>query len=95
MPMYEYRCTECGDGFESFRRASERASPIRCPACGERIVADRVWSTIAVRVAAGRPKPRSGAGALAGPSVRGTGTMTGHGASSIVQASCGGMGHRH
>ena len=94
MPMYEYRCTECGDAFESFRRASERASPIRCPACGERTQAERLWSTVAVRVAAGRPNPRSGAEALAGPLARGLGAKPGHRATSIVQ-SCGGLGHRH
>ena len=94
MPMYEYGCTECGHAFESYRRASERAAPIRCPGCGERTQPDRIWSTVAVRVGAVRSKPRSGAEALAGPSARGLGTMPGHRPTSVVQ-SCRGLGHRH
>jgi putative FmdB family regulatory protein len=94
MPMYEYRCGGCSHPFESYRRASERAAPIVCPACGRRGLAERLWSTVAVRVRSGPPAPRSGAEALAGPGVRGLGTTRGHGASSVLQ-SCGSLGHRH
>jgi len=96
MPLYEYRCVACGHSFERVRRTIERGDPIDCPDCGESTQADRLWSTIAVRVHAGRPRARSGAEALAGPGARGGGTTPGHGASSILQAAgCGGTGHRH
>jgi len=96
MPMYEYRCAECGHSFEAYRRAIERGEPIECPGCGESTRADRLWSTIAVRVRAGKARPRSGAESLAGPGARGLGAAPGHQASSILQASsCGGVGHRH
>ncbi|HET6147758.1 MAG TPA: zinc ribbon domain-containing protein [Polyangia bacterium] len=96
MPLYEYRCAACGQAFESVRRASERAAPIDCPACGTHGEADRLWSTVVVRVRARPPAPRSGAEALAGPGVRGLGTVRGHGRTSIVQ-SCGTnhLSHRH
>ncbi len=95
MPLYEYRCAECGEAFERVRRASERAAPVVCPVCGERGSAERLWSTVAVRVTSRPVAPRSGAEALAGPGVRGLGTARGHGRSSILQATCGGIGHRH
>lgn len=34
MPIYEYRCSKCGHGFELRRRMSESDSDIACPACG-------------------------------------------------------------
>jgi putative FmdB family regulatory protein len=34
MPVYEYRCAECGEQFELFlRSATQKAVPI-CPKCG-------------------------------------------------------------
>jgi putative FmdB family regulatory protein len=33
MPLYEYRCQECGGRFEAMRRMSERADAPSCPAC--------------------------------------------------------------
>ena len=94
MPIYEYRCASCRHAFERVRSAGERAAPIDCPACGKLDHADRLWSTVAVRVRARAPAPRNGAEALAGPGVRGLGTRSGHGRSSILQ-SCGSVGHRH
>ena len=95
MPLYEYRCLACGHSFERVRRAIERGEPTDCPRCGENTQADRLWSTIAVRVLRGKPRARSGAEALAGPGARGLGATAGHAANSILQASCGGLGHRH
>jgi putative FmdB family regulatory protein len=38
MPVYEYRCEACGEGFELFVRSpSHQAEPI-CPKCGSRRV---------------------------------------------------------
>jgi putative FmdB family regulatory protein len=33
MPMYEYKCEECGREFEELMSASSREQP-RCPSCG-------------------------------------------------------------
>lgn len=35
MPTYEYRCTDCGNGFEKFQRMSEEPMA-ECPKCGAR-----------------------------------------------------------
>jgi putative FmdB family regulatory protein len=38
MPVYEYRCEECGEGFELFVRSlSQKADPV-CPKCKSRRV---------------------------------------------------------
>jgi len=36
MPLYEYRCKECGQPFESYRRLSDAGTEEPCPACGGR-----------------------------------------------------------
>jgi putative FmdB family regulatory protein len=32
MPLYDYRCSACGD-FRAWRRMSEAAEPAECPSC--------------------------------------------------------------
>lgn len=44
MPIYEYRCTECGEIFEDVRRVSRRDDMADCDHCG-RNKAERVFST--------------------------------------------------
>jgi len=34
MPIYEYRCEECGQGFEKLIRNADESSGLSCPACG-------------------------------------------------------------
>ncbi|MBL7063133.1 MAG: zinc ribbon domain-containing protein [Anaerolineae bacterium] len=35
MPIYEYRCHECGEKFEKFVRSMNNPEPeIKCPECG-------------------------------------------------------------
>jgi len=34
MPIYEYRCLECGEKFEKLVRLSTSTSEIECPKCG-------------------------------------------------------------
>ncbi|MBE7543489.1 MAG: zinc ribbon domain-containing protein [Bryobacteraceae bacterium] len=34
MPMYEYRCTQCGENYEQLRRMSEADAGLVCPHCG-------------------------------------------------------------
>lgn len=34
MPMYEYRCTKCGEEFEMLRSFTDEDEKIECPKCG-------------------------------------------------------------
>ena len=34
MPIYEYRCAECGRLFEKLVFAGEKEEEIQCPSCG-------------------------------------------------------------
>lgn len=36
MPIYEYRCQDCGSKFEKLVRRAEDASEIECPSCGQK-----------------------------------------------------------
>ena len=38
MPIYEYRCEECGEGFELFVRSPSRQAEPTCPECGSQKV---------------------------------------------------------
>ena len=38
MPVYEYRCEACGEGFEQFVRLPSRQVEPTCPKCGSREV---------------------------------------------------------
>ncbi|MFZ5927976.1 MAG: FmdB family zinc ribbon protein [Acidobacteriota bacterium] len=42
MPMYEYRCQECGAKYEQLRRMSEADTNLECPLCGSRNVCREV-----------------------------------------------------
>ena len=50
MPLYEYRCSGCGQRFEVLQRVGADATDVVCPACGGREVA-RQHSTFASAVA--------------------------------------------
>lgn len=34
MPIYEFRCRECGTVFEAIRPVGDEGDGLRCPACG-------------------------------------------------------------
>jgi putative FmdB family regulatory protein len=34
MPIYEYTCKKCSQGFDALRWASEKDKPVICPRCG-------------------------------------------------------------
>ena len=34
MPIYEYKCEQCGEMFEKFIRSSAQLNSLRCPECG-------------------------------------------------------------
>ena len=36
MPIYEYRCEDCGSRFEKLVRRSAESSELVCPSCGEK-----------------------------------------------------------
>jgi putative FmdB family regulatory protein len=36
MPIYSYRCHECGHRFEMLRGMNEKDSELACPKCGTR-----------------------------------------------------------
>jgi len=35
VPVYEYRCPDCGELNEDLRKVAERDDPMRCPCGGE------------------------------------------------------------
>ena len=47
MPMYEYRCQECGRVFEMIRRYSDADRDVKCPACESEEV-ERLLSAFAM-----------------------------------------------
>jgi putative FmdB family regulatory protein len=46
MPLYEYRCRECGERFEILQRLGDDGEKLSCPRCGE-ARPERVLSTFA------------------------------------------------
>lgn len=46
MPIFEYRCTACGERYETLVSRADRATP-HCPRCGA-ARAERLFSTFAV-----------------------------------------------
>lgn len=44
MPVYEYRCRECGRHFEKLRRMSDKDDDLICPECQSKEI-DRLMST--------------------------------------------------
>ena len=34
MPIYAFKCTECGEIFEQLRGMNDSDDDVRCPACG-------------------------------------------------------------
>ncbi len=46
MPIYEYRCSECGSVFSKLQRIGATGEGVRCPKCGSENV-ERLLSTFA------------------------------------------------
>ena len=42
MPIYEYKCRECGDRFEKLVRTSVSEKDVRCPTCDSAVVQRQV-----------------------------------------------------
>ncbi len=60
MPLYEYRCPECGHRFEVLQKMGQGAEGLFCPHCGAAKV-EKQFSTFAAAAGAG-----ASAGAAAG-----------------------------
>jgi len=52
MPIYEYRCDDCGSKFEKLVRSSD-ADGLACPSCGEKHLTQQL-STFAAQVGGGK-----------------------------------------
>jgi putative FmdB family regulatory protein len=42
MPVYEYRCEECGEKFEKWQRSMSSTEDIRCPKCNSKRVSKAI-----------------------------------------------------
>lgn len=42
MPIYEYKCRDCGDKFEKLVRSSVGGEAVKCPACSSEDVARQI-----------------------------------------------------
>jgi putative FmdB family regulatory protein len=58
MPLYEYRCPECGHRFEILQRMGETAEGLACPRCGAGKV-EKQFSTFAAASTGGRGEAAS------------------------------------
>jgi putative FmdB family regulatory protein len=62
MPIYEYRCEDCGTKFEKLVRRNPEAPGIECPSCGQKHLKQEL-STFAAHAtglnAAEPPRPPS------------------------------------
>ncbi len=61
MPLYEYRCPNCGEQVEVLVRAGGAAETPTCPACGAPM--ERQWAPVAAHtrgVSGGCSAPRGG-----------------------------------
>jgi putative FmdB family regulatory protein len=52
MPIYEYKCTDCGEKFEKLVRTSN-ADDVACPKCGEKHL-QQEFSTFAAHANSGK-----------------------------------------
>jgi len=66
MPMYEYRCRDCGERFEELRGSNEGDEGMECPRCGESRV-ERLLSAFATSSPTGSSPAGSSGGSSCGP----------------------------
>jgi putative FmdB family regulatory protein len=64
MPLYEYRCRDCGHRFEVLQRSGAGAEGVECPRCGA-ARPERTLSTFATASHSGPARPAGGCGAPA------------------------------
>jgi len=63
VPIYEYRCSRCGECFERIQGVAEKDSPLACPKCG----ADRPERILSAFSCGGGRGMESGAGSSCAP----------------------------
>ena len=61
MPMYEFRCGDCGERFEELRSVSDPEEGVDCPQCGGSRV-ERLLSAFATSNPTGSPAGGSSCG---------------------------------
>ena len=58
MPLYDYKCHDCGD-FEAWRKMAEVSDPINCPSCNVQAV--RIFAAPSISLNIGSlPSPSKG-----------------------------------
>jgi len=56
MPIYEYRCKDCGNSFSRLQKIGASADGVKCPKCaGEKV--ERLFSSFASRSSGDAPPP--------------------------------------
>jgi putative FmdB family regulatory protein len=55
MPIFEYRCDDCGGSFEKLIRRAAEKEELRCPACGKDHVTQQL-STFSAHSGGGKGK---------------------------------------
>jgi len=73
MPIYEYRCEDCGSKFEKLVRRAADADALECPSCGQRHLKQEL-STFAAHSNGGTkpaPMPSCPGGRCSNPSMCG------------------------
>jgi putative FmdB family regulatory protein len=66
MPIYEYRCEDCGTKFEKLVRRSPGAPAVECPSCGQKHLKQEL-STFAAHTNGGSQSPEMPACPNGGP----------------------------
>jgi putative FmdB family regulatory protein len=64
MPIYEYRCDDCGHRFDAIRPVQERELPCTCPRCAS--TRSQVLFSASFRLVHGAPGPSAGRGVVDG-----------------------------
>ena len=59
MPIYEYRCEDCGTKFEKLVRRNNGAPEIECPSCGQKHLKQEMSTFAAHATGLNRPEPPS------------------------------------
>jgi putative FmdB family regulatory protein len=76
MPVYDFRCPQCGQIFELTRPRSEAGDPAHCPNDGT--LGERIWTSIAIPRGAPEPGKSDADDPLAGLDMGGMDTHAGH-----------------
>jgi putative FmdB family regulatory protein len=57
MPIYEYRCEDCGTKFEKLVRRTNGGPEIECPSCGQKHLKQEPSTFAAHATGLNRPEP--------------------------------------